>query len=34
LIAGGALVLLNLDKAFEAWLINAVPQYLMNFGWL
>ena len=34
LIAGGTLVLLNLDKAFEAWLINAVPQYVMNFGWL
>jgi cytochrome c-type biogenesis protein len=34
LIAGGALVLLNLDKAFEAWLIKALPQYLMYFGWL
>jgi len=34
LIAGGALVLLNLDKAFEAWLVNALPRYLMSFGWL
>jgi cytochrome c-type biogenesis protein len=34
LIGGGMLVLLNLDKAFEAWLVNAAPQYLMNFGWL
>jgi cytochrome c biogenesis protein CcdA len=34
LIAGGALVLLNLDKAFEAWLIKALPQYVAYFGWL
>ncbi|MGZ5841457.1 MAG: cytochrome c biogenesis CcdA family protein [Xanthobacteraceae bacterium] len=34
LIAGGMLVLLNLDKAFEAWLINTVPQYVAYFGWL
>jgi cytochrome c-type biogenesis protein len=34
LIAGGALVLLNLDQAFEAWLIKAVPQYIMYLGWL
>jgi len=34
LIAGGMLVLLNLDKAFEAWLIKAVPQYVMYLGWL
>ena len=34
LIAGGMLGLLNLDKAFEAWLINTLPQYLVYFGWL